>query len=110
MNYRLDSSDEIDLGLRKSDAQRWFKRLQSRLMDTLEALEREADPELYPGQSGHFIRTPWRRAPTSSDHDQGGGVMGMMRGRLFEKVGLHISTVYGALSPEFAKTDQWSRR
>ena len=48
------------------------------------------------------MRTPWH-APITTGAPGGGGVMGMMRGRLFEKVGVHTSTVFGAFSPDFAK-------
>ena len=68
-------------------------------MAAFEALEDEAPADLYPGAPGRFEKTPWSRAAK----DEGGGVMGMMRGRLFEKVGVHTSTVFGAFSPEFAK-------
>ena len=67
-------------------------------MAAFEALEDAAPAALYPGAAGRFEKTPWSRG-----EDEGGGVMGMMRGRLFEKVGVHTSTVFGAFSPEFAK-------
>jgi coproporphyrinogen III oxidase len=49
------------------------------------------------------VKTPWSRPKTADGADQGGGVMGMMRGRLFEKVGVHTSTVFGSFAPDFAK-------
>jgi coproporphyrinogen III oxidase len=88
---------------RKSDPRAWFEDLAGRIIAALEALEREADATLYKGDAGRFVRTPWRRALSPDGQDQGGGVMGMMRGRLFEKVGVHVSTVHGAFGPDFAK-------
>jgi len=96
-----------DLETRKTAARAWFEDLAVRIIAAFEALEAEADPALYKGEPipdfGRFVRTPWRRALSADGQDQGGGVMGMMRGRLFEKVGVHVSTVHGAFSPDFAK-------
>ena len=96
-----------DLESRKIQARAWFETLRERIMAAFETLENDAPASLYPGEAGRFERTPWNRGPAagSDNHksDEGGGVMGMMRGRLFEKVGVHTSTVFGAFSLEFAK-------
>jgi len=84
-------------------ARAWFEGLRDRIVADFEALEAEAPASFYPGDAGRFVKTPWKRAPGEHGEDQGGGTMGMMRGRLFEKVGVHTSTVHGLLSPEFAK-------
>jgi coproporphyrinogen III oxidase len=77
-------------------ARAWFDELRDRFVATFEALEEAAPQVLYPGPAGRFELTPWTRAAG------GGGVMGFLRGRLFEKCGLHISEVHGVLSPEMA--------
>ncbi|HVZ99982.1 MAG TPA: oxygen-dependent coproporphyrinogen oxidase [Caulobacterales bacterium] len=86
---------------RKARARAWFEQLRDQICDAFEHLEAEAPPALYPGPSGRFVRTPWRRGDGAGE--QGGGVAGLMRGRFFEKVGVHVSTVMGEFSPEFAK-------
>ena len=96
MNSTTPASPDLDA--RKSRASAWFAELRDRLHRAFEALEDEAPNDLYHGASGRFVLTPWDRA------EGGGGVMGMMHGRLFEKVGVHVSTVHGELSPEFAKS------
>ena len=88
---------------RKKDARAWFETLAGRIIAAFEALETEADPALYAGEAGRFVRTAWARTPAPDGTAQGGGLMGMMRGRLFEKVGVHVSTVHGEFSPDFAK-------
>ena len=92
---------------RKKAARAWFEDLAGQIIAAFEALEDEAPDHLYPGAPGRFQKTPWSRGPAAEGgnpkEDEGGGVMGMMRGRLFEKVGVHVSTVHGAFSPDFAK-------
>ena len=87
-----------DLDARKARASAWFAELRDQLQRAFETLEDEAPDDLYPGAPGRFVLTPWTRP------EGGGGVMGMMYGRLFEKVGVHVSTVHGELSPDFAKS------
>ncbi|MDX2276814.1 MAG: oxygen-dependent coproporphyrinogen oxidase [Hyphomonadaceae bacterium] len=86
---------------RKAKAKTWFEDLRDQLCAAFETLEQEAPEALYPGAPGRFERKPWRRGDGQTD--MGGGVAGLMRGRFFEKVGVHVSTVYGPLSADFAK-------
>jgi coproporphyrinogen III oxidase len=92
-----DAAPTPDLDSRKIRAVAWFADLRDRLVSAFEALEDEAPSELYPGAAGRFTLKPRDR------EGGGGGVMGMMHGRLFEKVAVHVSTVFGEFSPEFAK-------
>ena len=86
---------------KKERASIWFRNLRDSICARFEALEAAASPELYDGFSASkFERTPWKRSETE---DCGGGEMSLMHGRVFEKVGVHISTVYGEFSEEFRK-------
>ena len=86
---------------RKTLARNWFTSLRDRICAEFEALEDEATH--LSGSPGRFVRKSWEREDPSGEPG-GGGVMSMMKGRLFEKVGVNISTVEGTFEPEFAKT------
>jgi coproporphyrinogen III oxidase len=116
-------TDKIEA--RKKQARAWFEALRDQIVAAFEAVE-DALPATAPladRPAGRFTRTPWSRAdhngarPISglpeignvnagsakADPDGGGGVMAMMKGRVFEKVGVHVSTVFGEFAAEFRK-------
>jgi coproporphyrinogen III oxidase len=77
--------EEVDS--RKDTARQWFELLRDKICAALEAIE----------GGGRFERKAWQRP------EGGGGVMSMLHGRVFEKAGVHTSTVHGEFSPEFSK-------
>jgi coproporphyrinogen III oxidase len=88
------------LEARKARAKQWFESLRDDICAAFEALETEAPASLYGGDAARFVRAPWSRTDHTGAHG-GGGVMSMLKGRLFEKVGVHVSTVHGEFAPEF---------
>ncbi len=93
---------EAILETRKRDAQAWFEALQLKLIAAIEALEAEAPLGAPDIPLGRFTLEPWKRLDHSGEPG-GGGRMAMLRGRVFEKMGVHASAVFGTFSPEFAK-------
>ena len=90
------SKDAFEAG--KERAKLWFEELRDRMLAALEAVEDAAEgaPGCEGKDAGRFTRAPWTR------EEGGGGVMSLMSGRVFEKVGCHTSTVHGEFPKEFA--------
>jgi coproporphyrinogen III oxidase len=89
---------------RKETAGVWFESLRDQILAALEAVEDAlpAGAPLSDRPPGRFTRTPWNRTDHSGTPG-GGGVMAMIKGRVFEKAGVHVSAVFGEFAPEFRK-------
>ncbi len=85
----------LEMTERQAAARAWFEGLRDRIRGEFVTIEREA------GSDAGFEVRGWER-PDDSGEPGGGGVMSLMRGRVFEKVGVNVSTVWGRFAPEFA--------
>jgi coproporphyrinogen III oxidase len=100
-NWSKGEKRLADIKAQKATAAAWFKDLRDMICAEFEAIEADHTGQFKDRPAAKFERSEWRRP--SDDSDAGGGVMSIMRGRVFEKVGVNISTVYGEFSPDFAK-------
>jgi coproporphyrinogen III oxidase len=87
----------IELDEEQQAARTWFEALRDRICAEFEAIEREA------GSEAAFDYLPWDRIDPDGEPG-GGGVRGVMKGKVFEKVGVNVSTVGGRFSEEFARS------
>jgi coproporphyrinogen III oxidase len=87
----------IELDKEQQAARDWFEALRTRICGEFEAIEREA------GSDAAFDFLPWDRTDPDGSPG-GGGVRGVMKGKVFEKVGVNVSTVGGRFSEEFARS------
>jgi len=93
---------DADTETRKAKAVAWFRTLRDSICAEFEAIEDAYTGSLAHMPAGRFTRKDWQR-PTDDGVEGGGGTMSVMRGRVFEKVGVNISVVHGQFSPQFAK-------
>lgn len=87
----------LALNEHQQSARSWFETLRDQICSSFEDIERES------GSDAAFEYIPWDRQDHNGN-EGGGGMRGVMKGKVFEKVGVNVSTVGGAFSPEFAKT------
>ncbi|WP_262696111.1 oxygen-dependent coproporphyrinogen oxidase [Kordiimonas aquimaris] len=94
----------MDIEQKKLQASAWFKELRDQICASFEAIEDDNTGLMSEKPAGRFKRKNWDRTNQADGAPGGGGVMSIMKGgRVFEKVGVNISTVFGTFTEEFAK-------
>ena len=93
-----------ELDGQRDKARGWFEHLRDDICAAFEKLEDDlpSGAQMCLRPAGRFERKPWSRIDHTGEPG-GGGVMSMMKGRVFEKVGVHTSTVFGTFAPEVRK-------
>ena len=102
LNEAMKSADMVEItDLQKQQASDWFHRLRDEIITCFERLERDhSHGSMADKPAGKFVVTPTERQ-AEDGADAGGGLMSVLRGgRVFEKVGVNVSTVYGRLGDQ----------
>lgn len=95
--------DDSILAARKQSAADWFSSLRDRICAEFESIEDALSGTFSDRPAGRFERSAWQRPAQSDGSSGGGGVMSVMRGRVFEKVGVNVSVVEGEFSETFRR-------
>ena len=93
--------DDPTIARRQAEARTWFEGLRDKICAAFEKIEDDLEGTHRDKPAGRFERKAWQRDKGPNGEDRGGGTMALMRGRVFEKVGVNVSTVFGEFSPEF---------
>jgi coproporphyrinogen III oxidase len=101
MDFQAKDSCHMNEGYRKT-AKNCFETLRDDICAAFESIEDDMSGPFSDRPAGRFERKAWER-PADQPDGGGGGVMSVMRGRVFEKVGVNVSTVQGVFSEEFRK-------
>lgn len=96
------SAQKLTLTDQQNKCMSWFENLRDQICAEFEKIETELEGSLSDQKAGVFEKKPWNRQDIDGS-EGGGGVISIMKGRVFEKVGVNISTVYGQFSDDFRK-------